>query len=236
MAAEKGQEGCLRVLHELGVSLAAAAKEGFTPAHSAAQEGQEGCLRVLHEFGISLAAATEDGFTPAHSAIPAGQEGCLRVLHELGVSLATATEDGFTPAHAAAQEGQEGCLRVLHELGVSLAVADTEGFTPAHAAAEEGQEGCLRIFHEFGLLDLKTKQAWLVGKLEAVVGDADAAQLMLESNRANLLDGLCAQLGVDEHTGRLIAGDGALARGINVRRPKLCIGTAALLTGLACVG
>jgi hypothetical protein len=103
-------------------------------------------------------------------------------------------------------------------------------------AAKVGQEGSLRALHEFGLLDLKTKQAWLVGKLEAVVGDADAAQLMLESNRANLLGGLCAQLGVDEHTGRLIAGDGALARGINVRRLKLCRSTAAPLTGLAWVG
>jgi ankyrin repeat protein len=191
---------------------------------------------VLHEFGISLATASEDGFTPAHSAAQDGQEGCLRVLHEFGISLAAADADGGTPAHLAAHEGQEGCLRVLHELGVSLAVADTDGSTPAHAAGEEGQERCLRVFHEFGLLDLKAKQAWLVRKLKTVVGDADAAQLMLESNRANLLGGLCAQLGVDEHTGQLIVSDGALARGINVRPPKLCIGTAAPLTGLAWVG
>jgi hypothetical protein len=104
--------------------------------------------------------------------------------------------------------GQEGCLR----------------------------EGCLRVLHEFGLLDLKAKQAWLVWKLKAVVGDANAAELMLVANRGNLLGGLCAQLGVDEHTGRLVAGDAALARGINVRRPKLCISTGAPLTGLAWVG
>jgi ankyrin repeat protein len=198
--------------------------------------GREGCLRVLHELGVSLAVVATDGGTPAHFAAMKGQEGCLWVLHELGVNLAVADSHGDTPAHIAVMKGQEGCLRVLHELGVSLAVANADGITPALLAAEVGQGGCLRVLHEFGLLDLKTKQAWLVRKLEAVVGNADAAQLMLESNRANLLGGLCAQLGIDEHTGRLIAGDAALARGINVRRLKLCISAGAPLTGLAWVG
>ena len=47
LAASEGQEGCLRVLHELGVSLTVADSDGDTPAHSAVNHGHEECLRVL---------------------------------------------------------------------------------------------------------------------------------------------------------------------------------------------
>jgi hypothetical protein len=308
------------VLHQLGISLAAAEANGVTPAHWAAQNGHEGCLRVLHELGVSLAAAEANGATPPHFAAHNGHEGSLRVLHELGANLAAADANGRTPAHWAAGQGQEGCLRVLHQLGISLAAAASDGSTVAHQAAHLGHVACLRVLHEClrtsfepivaglrglpsdtasamvreleermalayvpsgrdglatpaacifasrgsattdlhaklecygylaeiggtaklvawlstnpsmlaadfaplltepGLLDLKTKQTWLVWKLKAVVGNANAAQLMLVANRGNLLDGLCAQLGVDERTGHLTAGDGALARGVDVRR------------------
>ena len=130
-AAARGDEACLRVLHELvgnaAASLATAEADGYTPAHLAANRGHEGCLRVLHELGgdaaASLAAArSADGITPAHLAATIGYEGCLRVLHELGgdaaASLAAANAKGDTPVRFAAAiawpSGREGCLRVLH--------------------------------------------------------------------------------------------------------------------------
>jgi ankyrin repeat protein len=151
LAASEGQDGCLRELHKLGVSLAVADSDGDTPAHSAVNHGQEECLRVLHELGASIATANSDGETPAHLAASEGQEGCLRVLHELGVSLAVTDSDGDTPAHLAARRisrsirGQEGCLRELHKLGVSLDVANSDGNTPVHSAASQARRsvcGC----------------------------------------------------------------------------------------------
>jgi hypothetical protein len=66
LAAWEGQDGCLRELHKLGVSLAVADSDGDTPAHSAVNHGQEECLRVLHELGANLATENSDGSTPAH--------------------------------------------------------------------------------------------------------------------------------------------------------------------------
>ena len=167
-AAARGDEACLRVLHELvgnaAASLATAEADGYTPAHLAANRGHEGCLRVLHELGgdaaASLAAArSADGITPAHLAATIGYEGCLRVLHELGgdaaASLAAANAKGDTPVRFAAAIGYEGCLRVLHELGgdaaASLAAANAKGDTPVRFAAAiawpSGREGCLRVLH-----------------------------------------------------------------------------------------
>ena len=134
-AAEMGDEGCLRVLHELGgeaaASVAAADEEGLMPAHYAASNGRKGFLRVLHELGgeaaASLVAADANGCTPTHHAAHNGHEGCLRMLHELGgdaaVGVAAADAKGYTPAHLAAFRGHDGFLRVLHELGGDAAAS-----------------------------------------------------------------------------------------------------------------
>jgi E3 ubiquitin-protein ligase HACE1 len=145
---------------------------------------------------------------------------------------------GWNASHCAAQYGYEACLRVLHEVGAgeSLSIADGNGKTPMHHAAIFGHEGCIRVIsrvlHELGTAslsaldnqELKAKQVWLVQKLQEVVrSNASAEQLMLISNRANVLEGLCAHLGVDERSGRLLAGGNeALARGITVSQSDVC--------------
>jgi E3 ubiquitin-protein ligase HACE1 len=157
------------------------------------------------------------------------------VLHELGAGASLSATDGTgtTPALLAVRSGHEGCLRVLHELGAgaSLSAADQDGVTPTHwATLEEGHNGCLRVLHELSAgaeeptlcdpsqLDLKVKQTWLAWRLENVVRDTDATQLSLVSNRANILEGLCAQLGIDEYSGNLVAGAGAaLPFAVNVQ-------------------
>ncbi|EOD13083.1 putative ubiquitin-protein ligase [Emiliania huxleyi CCMP1516] len=59
------------------------------------------------------------------------------------------------------------------------------------------------------------KRAWLHARLEAKVGGADAVALSLVACRDNILEGLCAQLGVDEVTGNLL--DGAGPQRLSVR-------------------
>ena len=160
-AAMNGHTGCLRVLHEQGVSLTSDAAARFTPACIAAARGHADCLRVLNELGVSLTSADDLGDTPAYIAAQYGRADCLRVLHELGVSLTSfADANGFTlahiaaqritPAHVAAQYGHADCLRVLDELGVSMTSEAAGRATPAHMAAQYGHADCLRVLHELG--------------------------------------------------------------------------------------
>ena len=127
--------------------------------------------------------------------------------------LATPAATIFSALATTDVHAKLGCYRYLAEIGGTAKLVAWLSTNPSRLAADFAP-----LLTEPGLLDLKTKQAWLVWKLKAVVGNANAAELMLVANRGNLLDGLCAQLGVDERTGHLTAGDGALARGVDVRR------------------
>jgi hypothetical protein len=87
-----------------------------------------------------------------------------------------------------------------------------------HATPEVIEATCPCLLTQPGLLDLRTKQAWLATRLSTVVGDSSASTLSLVATRGQLLQGLCAQLGVDETTGRLVAGsEAARARPLDVR-------------------
>jgi hypothetical protein len=176
-----------------------------------------GCLRVLHEC-----------FRASFEPIVAGLRGLpsdtasamVRELEER-MALAYSRQDGLaTPAarifFASATTDVRvklECYRYLAEIGGTAKLLAWLSTNPSRLAVDFAP-----LLTEPGLLGLKAKQAWLVWKLKAVVGDANAAELMLVADRGNLLGGLCAQLGVDERTGHLTAGDGALARGVDVRR------------------
>ena len=66
-------------------------------------------------------------------------------------------------------------------------------------------------------MDLRAKRAWLSQQLRAVVDSEDEVELSLVARRGNILEGLCAQLGVDETTGQLM--QGTSARPLAVPRP-----------------
>ena len=155
-AAAYGQEGCLRVLGELGVRetlINGSPGEAFPPAFRAAENGHANCLRALHELGATLAERSVGGggLFPAHEAAEKGQTECLAVLHELGAGATLSApdkENGETPALKAARAGQEESLRALHKLGAgaSFATMDSRGRAPAHYAGGD----CLRVLAELG--------------------------------------------------------------------------------------
>ena len=202
-AAQAGQVGFLRALHEMGATgkhLSATETEdgGETPAHKAARFGHADCLRVLHELGASdsLSATDEDGNgeTPAHKAARFGHADCLRVLHELGASdsLSASDEIGHTPAHLAAESGHADCLRVLHELGAadSLCAAEADGQTPAYLAADSGHADCLRVLHELGASDslsASDKIGYTPAHCAAESGHADCLRVLHELGAADSL-------------------------------------------------
>ena len=120
-----------------------------------------------------------------------------------------------TPAEIAAGNGRIDCLRVF--MGIPGAMKQLFDLVSQHPEdlEEDARYECL--LSEPGLIDLKTKQTWLAWRLEQVVGDADATQLSLVSDRTNVLEGLCAQLGVDEGSGHLVAGGAALPFALDVQ-------------------
>ena len=239
-AATTGHEGCLRTLHELGAGASLSAEDAnkATPAHDAAGFGHEGCLRALHELGASASLSAEDAdkATPAHLAAGSGHEGCLQVLHEcLSATIdpligelskfrstftATINEleamkaltdrnlDLQSPAHTAAAAGHTWCVEFLSKIGATSALLQDLQDEPELI---EDEYECL--LSNPRLLDLPTKQAWLSWSLENQVGEADEEQLELISRRDNMLEGLCAMLGVDESSGQLLSGADARSSG-----------------------
>jgi E3 ubiquitin-protein ligase HACE1 len=121
--------------------------------------------------------------------------------------------DGRTPAEAAAGAGQTGCFRTLVETGGAAPF-----LTKLYASPGTIESHFPCLLTQRGLLDFRTKQAWLAARLSSVVGDSAASALALVATRGQLLKGLCAQLGVDEATGRLMPGsEAARARPLDVR-------------------
>jgi len=114
-------------------------------------------------------------------------------------------------AAASSTQGHLDCVRFLISIGGGTGLMD---ILRRHPDRLESRYPAL-LTASPPLLDLPTKQAWLVWRLEAVVGGAGAAALSLVSHRGNVLAGLCAQLGVHETTGHNT--DAAQARGLDIR-------------------
>ena len=239
LAASNGHEGCLRFLHGLGgevaASLATAQDDrGFTPAHDAAEAGHVGCLRVLHEFAGKTFAASALRFDDASLGHLASIQDCLDELRALRTlswtqparpydKISSRNFRGYgsdtdvlsSPALLAARGGHVDSLRFLMEIGG----ADMFFERLRHTSVSLRWRVHLCL-HEFAcllsdpsFLDLATKRAWLSQTLREKVDDDDFdAGLNLEVHRGSVLEGVCAQLGVEEQTGRVQAE----ARGVRV--------------------
>ena len=163
VAAMKGHDGCLRLLHEFGCDIGkpqGPKRDGRTPAYVAAEYGHEGCLRLLHELDCidRPQGRKRDGRTPAYAAAENGHEGCLRLLHELGCNMRQARyKKGWTPALVAAFNGHEGCLLVLLQTAMVTrqepsAILDAESWR-----GEFNWQRCLEMLKKYS--SKKTKGA-----------------------------------------------------------------------------
>lgn len=225
LAARNGHEGCLRFLHELGGIAAASLftmtdEAEHTPALNAARFGHLGCLRALHELAcksfdplIAHLTASDVPALAAQSIASSLTE--LRALKALSWTQATAPYDEFlttrgSPAMFASLRGHVDCLRFLIEIGGAEPFLAYVRRDP-HDVPASLFEGLLA---DSSFLDLATKRAWLDARLSEKVDDDDDfdASLNLEVHRGSVLEGVCAQLGVEEQTGRVQAE----ARGVRV--------------------
>ena len=128
----------------------------------------------------------------------------MELLLGKGANFDAKDSNGNTALMLALQNGQTAAMELLLSKR-----ADVEVMT----AADGGHVGCMCALRDRGgaAITLEHKQRWMAARLVGVVGDdPDAATLSLYANRDNLLDGLCANLGVDETTGEV---DGAVLAG-----------------------
>ena len=216
IAAENGHDGCLRVLHELGAgaSFSVANANGLTPAHAAASEGHVLCLRVLHVSLSTIIDPIIDPLLRQHETLMEITTSS-QFLDDLKRTKALAQRcGGQTPAHfAAARLGASSieCIKFLCGIGGAELLQEELQSSPHEI---ERKYPCMLA--ETSLLNIATKHAWLAHCLNQVVGTADTSALSLVAHRSNLLEDLCAQLGVDESTGAIILADAA-PRPIDVR-------------------
>ena len=95
-------------------------------------------------------------------------------------------------AEVAAQRGHGACFKFLAQIG------GAQAFWSKVASEPSRIEHHPWLLGDPGFLNLAAKRSWLRQKLRTVVADADDVALSLVARRDNLLDGLCANLGVDE--------------------------------------
>jgi ankyrin repeat protein len=75
LAAQGGQEDCVRLIHKLGADVNQLDAEGCSPVHVAANNGRKECVRVLHELGADANQCDPiQEAAPMHVAVEEGQE------------------------------------------------------------------------------------------------------------------------------------------------------------------
>ena len=77
----------MKALHRLGVNVAKADENGYTPAHWAALFGQAGALETLHQLGVSLTEPGPGGRTPFDFAVGRERSDALAALIDVGVPI-----------------------------------------------------------------------------------------------------------------------------------------------------
>ena len=229
LSAGEGHEGCLRFLHEAG-GLASASLmtaqdgRGYTPAHYAASKGHLVSLRVLHEVACKTLNPVIDRLTSP--GMPKDAESIANAFSEMSAWKSLSWTQSIppydrtdviddtpsSPAQLSTLEGHVDCLRFLIQIGGATSFLAAIRERVHEGNFDDDDFGCLLSDPSF--LDLATKRGWLNQKLSEKVNDDDDfdAGLNLEVDRESVLEGVCAQLGVEEQTGRVQAE----ARGVRV--------------------
>ena len=204
---EAGTLDAARCLHDQGMPLDVADREGDQPMHFACAKGHLAVARWLHEQGAPLDVADRASEQPNYKACVAGHLDVARWLHEQGEPLDVADSSGMQPMHYACIKGHLDVAQWLHEQGAPLDVADSSGRHPLHYACIKGQLDVSCWLHEQGVpLDVVDHQgrtplalakrhskrhghhaiiAWLSAPERAVEQAAEAAaQRLLEEEAA----------------------------------------------------
>lgn len=164
LAAEKGYEGCVRMLAGAGADMDASSKDGRTGLYRAVENGDRRMVEVLIELGAdptigvgdrghsALDVARDRGYKEVVDILEQGEIVMTAVRHgdsshlirllKRGASTSWCDQYGWTALHVAAIKGHKDIVKLLLEFVLDLECRDNEGHTPLHLAVEGG---CVEI-------------------------------------------------------------------------------------------
>lgn len=158
-----GQEACVQLLLEQGVSATKRDKVGRTAFHIAAMSGQVGVLRKLLDVLENTVSVHDlvdkDGLTPLHWAAYKGHESCVDVLMSMLDNFVIKGTQ-FSPLHCAVAEDRDQCLSLyLSQFKENLVnLRDHNMRTLLHIAAFQNATACFQLLlNEGASINLKDK-------------------------------------------------------------------------------
>ena len=115
-AASGGNDGAVRVLHELGGGPAKVRDDGITAMHFAAWEGHVACIRTLYALGARPDVMSEKRHTPLMAAAENGHADVIvevARMAEMKNGMDTANMLNMTAMHYAAKYNHKECILAL---------------------------------------------------------------------------------------------------------------------------
>ncbi|KTD60528.1 ankyrin repeat domain-containing protein [Legionella shakespearei] len=162
IAAALGYSSMIETLHELGVDLNRADRNGDTAACIAINNNDTAMLEKLHELGVDLNKksgstglffsmfASGPSLSPLELAVRTGNIDMIRVLKILDVNLDVLDGADDTPIGLAIHMNKLPVISVLHELGADISQRDKNGLSPTDHAARNGNSAALKLLKELG--------------------------------------------------------------------------------------
>ena len=145
-AAEKGLEGVVEFLLQVGASPNAYSKEtDATPLICAAMHGHAGCVRLLLGAGADVNVRESNNLAALHYAAVKGHADVVAALLAAGADPEVKpTPDGWTPLFYAIEKGHEAVVSALLKGGASPNTPNKDGISPVLYAATKGRRDNIR--------------------------------------------------------------------------------------------
>jgi ankyrin repeat protein len=144
-AAEKGCLALAEHLLDIGASLQARDRLGFTALSRAAASGQAELVALFLDRGAAIDGRSIDGSTALYEAAEAGRLPIVRQLVERGANINVPGRTGVTPLAAGAYMGSEPIVALLIEKGADPKAVDDTNKTAIIYAAGKGFSGVVQL-------------------------------------------------------------------------------------------
>jgi ankyrin repeat protein len=131
-------------------TLAAQARDDWTPLLEAARNADHETALALVRDGADVAAVEADGTSALHWAAHFGDARLVQALLAAGADAAIANRYGMTPLHLAAVAGDAAVIEALLDAGADANAVLPEGETVLMTAARTGAPEALRVLLEHG--------------------------------------------------------------------------------------
>ena len=219
LAAERGQEGMVRYLLEIGAAIGARDQPGNTALHIAVRRGYRTIASLLLDRGSDVNVRDYNGNTPIHESLTASDDyAIMRMLLDRGADPNAKNGSGSTPLHLAVSlEADVAAERTLLDRGALVDPRDRTGNTPLLLAVESGDREAAELFLSEGAAIHSRNNKGLTPAVSALTAGKETSGWFFTGSR--LLetdnDGLSilhigVAMGVDSETLEVLLKAGAL--------------------------